>query len=246
VLLVAFVVVELRVAHPLLPLRVPADRNRGASFLAILLSGAALFGVFLFLTYYLQQNRGYSPIQTGLAFLPMTGAILVIAPAVSTLLLRRVGPRVLVSVGMLLCAVGMAIFTRIGPHTSYVSPVLIGELVLGCGLALVFATAINASTMGVEPHDSGVASALVNACQQVGGALGIALLSTIAASATSSFATSHHGAAALASRATIHGYTVAFWVSAGLFALGAVSSALLFERDARIVAEEGAAPVMAH
>jgi EmrB/QacA subfamily drug resistance transporter len=246
VLLVAFVLTELRVAHPLLPIRVPADRNRGASFLAILLSGAALFGVFLFLTYYLQEDRGYSPIKTGLAFLPMTGAILIVAPFVSTVLLTRVGPRVLVSVGMLLCAVGMTIFTRIGLHTAYVSPVLIGELVLGAGLGLVFATAINASTIGVEPHDAGVASALVNACQQVGGALGIALLSTIAASAASSFATGHHGAATLASRAAIHGYTTAFWVSAGLFAVGALSSLLLYERDARVVAEEGAVPALAH
>jgi hypothetical protein len=118
--------------------------------------------------------------------------------------------------------------------------------VLGAGLGLVFATAINASTIGVEPHDAGVASALVNACQQVGGALGVALLSTIAASAASSFATGHHGAASLASRASIHGYTIAFWVSAALFAVGALSSLLLYERDARVVAEEGAVPALAH
>ncbi len=245
VLLAAFVMLELRVTHPLLPLRVPGDRNRGASFLAILLSGAALFGVFLFLTYYLQQNRGYSPIKTGLAFLPMTGAVLIVAPFVSSVLLSRVGPRVLVSGGMLLCGIGMAIFTRIGLHTSYVSPVLIGELVLGAGLGFVFATAINASTIGVRPADAGVASALVNACQQVGGALGIALLSTIAASAASSFATGHQPAATLASRAAIHGYTIAFWVSAALFGAGALSSLLLYRRDARVVTED-AVPVLAH
>jgi EmrB/QacA subfamily drug resistance transporter len=246
VLLVTFVMTELRVTHPLLPMRVPADRNRGASFLAILLSGAAVFGVFLFLTYYLQQNRGYSAIKTGVAFLPMTGAILITAPFVSAVLLRRVGPRVLVSAGMLISAVGMAIFTRIGLHTSFVSPVLIAELVLGVGLGVVFATAINAATLGVEPHDAGVASALVNACQQVGGAVGVALLSTIAASATSNFATSHHGAATLASRASIHGYTIAFWVAAALFAIGAVSSLLLYEHDARVVPADSAAPVLAH
>jgi predicted MFS family arabinose efflux permease len=245
-LLLAFVLVELRVLHPLLPLRVPADRNRGASYLAILFSGAAIFGVFLFLTYYLQENRGYSPVKTGLAFLPLTGAVLITAPTVSSLLLVRVGPRVLVTTGMLLCGAGMAIFAQIGLHTSYASTVLIGELVLGAGLGFVFSTAINASTVGVEAADAGVASALVNACQQVGGALGVALLSTIAASATSHYAAGHHGAASLASSALIHGYTVAFWVSAGLFAAGAVSSLLLYERDVQVVVEDGVAPVLAH
>ncbi len=246
ILLLGFVGTELRVVHPLLPLRVPGDRNRGASFLVILFSGAALFGVFLFLTYYLQQTRGYSPVKTGLAFMPLTGAVLLTAPIVSSFLLVRVGPRPLVSVGMLLCGAGMAIFTRIGLHTSYVSPVLIGELILGAGLGFVFATAVNAATIGVERHDAGVASALVNACQQVGGALGVALLSTIAASATSSYATGHHGVGSVASRALIHGYSVSFWVSAGLFAAGAVCALLLYERDARVVVEDGAAPVLAH
>ncbi len=236
-LLIAFAVLELRVAHPLLPLRVPAERNRGASFLAMLLSAAAMFGVFLFLTYYLQQNRGYSPIKTGLAFLPMTGAIMITAVTVSTVLLTRVGPKILVSVGMLLAGIGMAIFTSIGLHTAYASSALIGELVMGVGLGLVFATAMNSSTIGVAPSDAGVASALVNACQQVGGALGTALLSTIAASAASSFATSHARSATLASQASIHGYTTAFWVAAGVFAVGAVSSALLYERNVKATVE---------
>jgi hypothetical protein len=147
---------------------------------------------------------------------------------------------------MLTSAVGMAIFTRIGLHTSYVSPVLIGEVVLGAGLGMVFATAINASTMGVEHHDAGVASALVNACQQVGGAVGVALLSTIAASATSNFVAGHHATATLAARAAIHGYTIAFWVAAALFAVGAVTSVLLYERDARVVADSDGAPALVH
>ena len=238
VLLIGFAVLELRVAHPLLPLRVPAERNRGASFLAMLLSAAAMFGVFLFLTYYLQQNRGYSPIKTGLAFLPMTGAVMITAVTVSTVLLTRVGPKILVSAGMLLAGIGMAIFTSIGLHTSYASTVLIGELVMGIGLGLVFATAMNSSTIGVAPSDAGVASALVNACQQVGGALGTALLSTIAASAASSFGASHASgprpSAALLSQSAIHGYTTAFWVAAGVFAVGAVTSALLYQRNVKV------------
>ena len=243
VLLLGFVAVETRVAHPLMPLRVPAERNRGASFLAMLLSAAAMFGVFLFLTYYLQQNRGYSPIKTGLAFLPLTGAIMITAVTVSTVLLTRVGPKILVSLGMLLAGIGMAVFAQIGLHTSFASTVLIGELVMGVGLGLVFATAMNSATIGVAPSDAGVASALVNACQQVGGALGTALLSTIAASAATSFATTHVRSATLASQASIHGYTTAFWVAAALFAVGAVTSVLLYQRNTTLGTEPDEAEV---
>ena len=251
VLLAAFAVTELRVKHPLLPLRVPADRNRGASFMAMLLSAAAMFGVFLFLTYYLQQNRGYSPIKTGLAFLPMTGAIMITAVTVSTVLLTRVSPKYLVSLGMLFAAGGMALFTQIGANTSYVDPVLFGELAMGVGLGLVFATAMNSATIGVAPSDAGVASALVNACQQIGGALGTALLSTIAASATTTYIAGHVASAgskaALQDAASIHGYSIAFWVSAGIFAGGAALCAALYERNARVEVEQGAGqPVLSH
>ena len=237
VLLLGFVASETRAAHPLMPLRVPAERNRGASFIAMLLSAAAMFGVFLFLTYYLQQNRGYSPIKTGLAFLPLTGAIVISAVTVSTVLLTRVGPKILVSLGMGLAGVGMAVFAQIGLHTAFASTILIGELVMGVGLGLVFATAMNSATIGVAPSDAGVASALVNTCQQVGGALGTALLSTIAASAATSFATTHARSATLASRASIHGYTTAFWVAAALFAVAAVTSAALYQRNADLGTE---------
>jgi EmrB/QacA subfamily drug resistance transporter len=247
-LLVAFAVTEFRVRHPLLPMRVPGDRNRGASFMAMLLSAAAMFGVFLFLTYYLQQNRGYSPIKTGLAFLPMTGVIMITAVTVSATLLTRVGPKLLVTLGMLLAGGGMAIFTQIGATTSYLWPVLPGLLVMGIGLGLIFATAMNSSTIGVAPSDAGVASALVNACQQVGGALGTALLSTIAASATTSFVTTHatgRPTAALLDRGAIHGYSVAFWVSAGIFLAGAVVTGLLYERGAKVTEESLGAAVPA-
>ena len=250
-LLVAFVLTEMRTANPLLPLRVTANRNRGASFLAMLLSAAAMFGVFLFLTYYLQQDRGYSPIATGLAFLPMTAAIMITAITVSTVLLAKVSPRVLVSPGMLLAAVGMVLFTRIGPTTSYVWPVLPALLVMGVGLGLVFATAMNTATLGVQASDAGVASALVNACQQVGGALGTALLSTIAAGATTTYAAANAASArtggaraALADHAAIHGYATAFWVSAGIFLAGSVITGLLYARNAR-VSEESLGSVVA-
>jgi EmrB/QacA subfamily drug resistance transporter len=247
VLLASFAAIEFRSRHPLLPMRVPADRNRGASFLAMLVSAAAMFGVFLFLTYYLQDNRGYSPVHTGIAFLPMTAIIMLTSVTVATVLLSRVSPKILVTVGMLCAAGGMVMFTQIGAGTTYLWPVLPGLLVMGVGLGLIFGTAMNNATVGVRPDDAGVASAVVNACQQVGGAIGTALLSTIAASATSTYAAGHAalarsagGRAGLENVASIHGYTVAFWVSAGLFIAGAVISGALYRRG--IVTTGTAAP----
>lgn len=248
-LLAVFVGVEARVPHPLLPLRVIRDRNRGGSFVAMALSGAAMFGAFLFLTYYLQQNRGYSPVKTGLGFLSLTGMIMVNAVLASTVLATRVGPKVIVSVGMLFAGIGMALLTRIGISTSYLSSVLPGELMLGIGLGWVFGVAFNGATIGVELHDTGVASAVVNACQQIGGALGTALLSTIAASSTSNWISDHAGTvpphSGLLAAASIHGYRVGFWVSAGLFAAGAVATALLYTRDARIAVPDATAEPIA-
>ncbi len=235
VLLLSFAAVETRSRHALLPPRVVASRNRGASFLAMLISAAAMFGVFLFLTYYLQDNRGYSPVKTGLAFLPMTGVIMITAVTVSAGLLNRVGPKLLVSTGMLFAAVGMGIFSQIGYSTSYLWPVLPGLVVMGLGLGFIFGTAMNTGTVGVQASDAGVASAVINACQQIGGALGTALLSTIAASATATYAAAHGalaqsaGQASLASHASIHGYSIAFWVSCGLFAAGAIITGVLYE-----------------
>jgi MFS family permease len=161
---------------------------------------------------------------------------------------------VLVTTGMILAAIGMALFTRIGVTTSFVWPILPGELVMGMGLGFIFATAMNTATIGVEPSDAGVASALVNACQQVGGALGTALLSTIAASAATHFGASHAaavhsaaGKALLVERASIHGYTTAFWISALIFVVGAGLSAVLYERGVKVTQESmGGEPVLAH
>jgi nitrate/nitrite transporter NarK len=123
----------------------------------------------------------------------MTVVIMIVAVSVSTLLLARVGPKILVTLGMLLSAVGMVFFTQLSLTTNYLWPILPGLLVMGAGLGFIFATAMNSSTIGVAPTDAGVASALVNACQQVGGALGTALLSTIAASAATSFGSPRRG-----------------------------------------------------
>jgi EmrB/QacA subfamily drug resistance transporter len=227
VLLAVFVAIERRASHPLLPLRVVEDRNRGASYLAMLFASAGMFGVFLFLTYYLQQTLGYSPVKTGLAFLPMVVLLMMASTSSSTLLLPRVGPRPLVAAGMLLAAIGMLLLTGLGVRSAYAASVLPTLLVMGIGLGLVFATAMNTSTFGVGAADAGVAAATVNTAQQIGGSLGTALLNTIAATATTSYLAGKHATTSVLAQATVHGYTTAFTWSAVIFAVGCVSCGLL-------------------
>ncbi len=234
VLLVVFVLVERRVAHPLLPLRIVTDRNRGGAYTAMFLAAIGMFGVFLFLTYYLEETLGYSAVKTGLAFLPLTLILVVVAAVGNTILLTRVSPRIAVPIGLLLGAAGMALLTRIGLHASYVSDVLPTLLLLGVGLGLVFAPAFTLGTLGVDRSDAGVASATINVAQQIGGSIGTSLLNTIAATAATSYITAH--AASITSAASkqlvaanglIHSYHVVFWVAAGIYVFAAVVTGLL-------------------
>jgi EmrB/QacA subfamily drug resistance transporter len=248
VLLSTFAIVESRVAHPLLPPRVIADRTRGGSYLAIGIAGIAMFGVFLFLTYFLQQTKGFSPIQTGLAFLPMPATIIATSTTVNIKLLGRVGPRPLMTLGMTLGAVGMVYLAQLEPGSSYAGHVLPALVVIGLGMGNIFAPAFATATYGVAPHDTGVASAMVNTMQQVGGSIGTALLSSIFASAVTSYATSHRPGPGFRDAAAVHGYTVAFWVSAAVFAVGAVVVATTM-RSVRVAQPGGAGaaePVAAH
>jgi EmrB/QacA subfamily drug resistance transporter len=249
VLLALFVVIQTRSANPLLPLRVVLDRDRGGSFLAMVLAGAGMFGVFLFLTYYLQQNLEFSPIGAGFAFLPMTFSIVIAATSASTKLLPKLGPRPLIAGGMTLAAVGLVMLTSIGVETAYVTHVLPGILVIGAGMGMVFASAMATATFGVEPGDAGVASAMVNTMQQVGGSIGTALLSTMAASAVTSQLAAAAGRpdAALAAQAAVHGYTTAFWWAAGIFAVGAViCGALLTSRSVEVARAAPGEAAFAH
>jgi len=227
VLLVLFYLWLRRAAHPLLPLRVVEDRNRGGSFLTILIAGLGIFGVFLFLTYFMQQNLGFSPIQAGLAFLPLPVCIVTASIIAQTRFLPRTGPRPLIFTGMLFGAAGMIYLAQLDISSTYGPNVLPGLMILGLGFGMIFATAINTATLGVMPQDAGVASALVNTCQQVGGAAGTALLSTIAATATVGYAAGKAASPEVAASAAIHGYTVAFWVSAGIFLVGAAVGGLM-------------------
>ena len=238
VLLATFVVIELRADAPLLPMRVILDRNRGGSYLSSLLVGIGLFGVFLFLTYYFQGTLHYSALKTGFAFLPFAAGIAV-AAGVASQLLPRVGPRVLMGLGLAMGAVGLVWFTRIGLHADYGLHVLPAEIVVSFGLGLAFVPMSSTALIGIAPHDAGVASALVNTTQQIGGALGTALLNTIAASATASYIAVHGVSAARAG--AVHGYTTGFSYSAVILACSVAAAVLLIRASRRDVATEGAA-----
>jgi EmrB/QacA subfamily drug resistance transporter len=246
-LLAGFIAIERRVEHPLLPLRVVADRGRGGAYLAVAIVGAGMFGVFLFLTYYMQQTLGFSPLRTGLAFLPMMAVIMPTGAIGQTRLVPRFGARRLVTLGMALGATAMLIFTGVGVHSSYVTHVLPGLLIMGLGLGLIMAPAMSTATLGVDRRDAGVASAMVNTGQQIGGSIGTALLSTLASSAAHSYATAHHSAANLAAQAAVHGYTAAFVWAVGIFAVGALASWLLLPSGAPELEPDPAAElVFAH
>jgi EmrB/QacA subfamily drug resistance transporter len=221
VLLAAFVAIESRTANPLLPLRVVAHRTRGGSYLSVGVLSVAIFGVFLFLTYYMQRVHGFSAIETGLAFLPLSAVVMVTAATVNTKLLARVGPRPLLTLGLSLAGIALLWLAQIDVSSSYAGGVLPPLLVLGMGMGNVFAPAIASATYGVEPRDSGVASAMVNTMQQVGGSVGLALLSTIAASATSSYAEGRPPSPQVMADAAVHGFTTAFYVGAGVLLVGA-------------------------
>src|SRR5689334_19712577 len=236
VLLVVFAAWQARAAHPLLPPRVVLDRNRGGAYLSFFIAAAGLFGIFLFLTYYLQQTLGYSPLVTGVAFLPISGGLVVMANLSTIVLMPRFGPEPLVVLGMLAASGGAAWLAQLGPHTVYATGVL-GPLILaGIGMGMVIAPMINTGTFGVAPQDAGEASATVTVGQMLGGSVGTALLNTIFTAAVTSYLTTHFAAAriigrqALAGLALAHGYDTAFWSIAGIFAGGAVIGGVLLCR----------------
>jgi EmrB/QacA subfamily drug resistance transporter len=234
VLVAGFVAAEQRVSHPLLPLRVILDRTRGGAYLAVFISGIAIFGTFLFLTYYLQVVKGDSPLSTGLLFLPMVACILIASNLSSIVLLPRLGPRVLVATGMLLGAAGMGYLSRLTVTSSYPSDVLPALLIMGLGFGMIFAPAINTATAGVAREDSGVASALVNTMQQVGGSIGTSALSTFALTATASYLIAHHTSRLAPAIAATHGYTVAFTFSAALLGVGFILTIVLVPTRRRL------------
>jgi len=263
VLLVAFVWWQNRAPMPLLPLHIVKDRNRAGCFLTMMLAVIGMFGLFLFMTYYLQVVLDYSPVKTGLAYLPLTAAIITGSTQISARLLQHVAPRMLMVPGMVLASGGMMLLTRMTTHSSYATEVMPGLILMGLGMGLTFMPVFATATSGVAPHDSGVTSATVNTSQQVGGSIGTALLNTIAASATTSYIADHIGSATsrsqqqlVALEGQVHGYTNAIWFAVGMLVLAAAivvtlvnagrpgSATVSSSEDG--VEDELAVPVVAH
>jgi EmrB/QacA subfamily drug resistance transporter len=245
-LLIVFAAWQSRAAHPLLPPRVILDRNRGGAYLTMVVTGAGIFGIFLFLIYYMQLTLGYSPVKSGVALLPMVVVIGVMANVGNIVLMPRLGPKPLLIAGMLCNAAGLAALTRIGVHSGYASALLGPVIVTGIGMGLIFSFAANTGTFGVAQRDAGIASASINTGQQLGGSIGTALLNTIAASATAGYLASHgrgRPAPQLAQLALIHGYTTVFWWCAAIFAAGALVCGALLRRGPLTPPGDIAAPV---
>jgi predicted MFS family arabinose efflux permease len=242
-LLASFVVVEARSSHPLLPLRVVGERNRGGAFLASFLVGAGLFAMFVFLSYYMQGVLHYSALKAGVAFLPFAAGIIV-AAAASSSLVPRIGPRIPMTVGLLAAAAGLAWLTQIGVHTSFWAYVFGPQILMSMGLGLAFPALSSTALINVRDRDSGVASAMVNTTQQIGGSLGTALLNTVAATATAGYIAAH--GREFVPAGLVHGYSIAFALGAGMLLLAALASAVFVEgrpSDTPAAAEEPALAV---
>jgi EmrB/QacA subfamily drug resistance transporter len=235
VLLATFVAIERRVSEPLLPLRIVVDRNRGGAFIAMFAAGAAMFGTFLFLTYYMQGTLHYSPVVTGFAYLPMIAGLIVSAQIATNVLLPRFGPKFMVAGGMVAAAVAMALLTRTGLDSSYVTVILPALGILGLGFGLIMAPSMSVATVGLAT-DAGIASAMVNTSQQVGGSVGTSLLNTLSATAVTAYALANRATATsvrtLQAQATVHGYHVVFTYAAVFLLVGALTAGLLLRRGA--------------
>ena len=230
VLLAVFASFETRAKYPLLPPRVVRNRTRGGSMLAMLFASVGIFGVFLFLTYYLQGTLGFSPVKTGVAFLPLVAALAATAQVSNRILLPRFGPKPIVPIGLLVSAAALFGLHLVGLHSSYVSHVLPYLLVLGIGFGLSVAPAFSTGTLGLAPRDAGVGSATLNTAQQVGGSIGTSLLNTLAASAATSYLVGRTLTPANLQAALLHSYTTAFLWSSLIFVAGAVVAGLVLQR----------------
>ncbi|MFF4851790.1 MFS transporter [Streptomyces sp. NPDC001194] len=239
-LLAAFVWWQRRSTHPLLPLRIVLDRVRGTALIAVFITGVGMFGVFLFLTYYLQHTRGYSPAKTGLAFMPMSGCTMIGAIGSNMGLLGRIGGRPRIVTGMLLSACGMVWMTNLTATGPYVVDVLPGQVATGLGMGLITAAAMNLGTAGIDPRDAGVGSATVNAMRQTGGSVGTALMSTLAAGAVARSLAGRQPTPDLMARAALEGYHTVFTASAAIFAVGAVLTLFMLPGGLSVERRHGA------
>jgi EmrB/QacA subfamily drug resistance transporter len=245
VLLVAFGFIERRSREPLMPLSIFKNRNRAGTYGMMLCIGIALFSMFYFLTQFLQNVQGWSAVKTGVGFLPMTLGIIV-AAILTSRFIGRVGIRIPLIAGPAAAVLGMLWISRITPTSHYLS--VVGPLVLiALGMGFAFVPLTLTAVSRVTPDEAGLASALLNTMQQVGGALGLAVLATIAIDATKSKLTSLHSTTSMAQKiATTHGYTTAFLVSAGIVFIALLISIIVIRVPSELTPEELAASPALH
>ncbi|MBJ7455408.1 MAG: MFS transporter [Thermoleophilia bacterium] len=229
-LIVAFVVIEFRAAAPLLPLGIFRLRSLTGANIVGLLLGAAVFAMFFFLSLYMQQVLGYSALKSGFAYL-LVAVVIILAAGASQALVTRFGTKMILAIGMALLTAGLLYFTQIEVGGSYLIDLVPGFLLAGVGLGFAFVPVSIAALQGVRPHEAGVASGLINTSQQIGGALGIAILSTIATSRTASVVTDAGGAESAIPGALTEGFQYAFAVGAGMAVIGLIATLLFLDRE---------------
>lgn len=232
-LLVGFGVRQTRAKHPLMPPRIVREQRRLGAFLVAGFAPVAMFALYLCMTYYFQVVLEFSAIRTGLAFLPLTVAMVVSSTQIAARLLTRVAPRVIVAPGLVVAATGMLLLARVGAESRYTTQVLPALILVGMGLGCTMMTCMATATSGVAPRDQGVTSAMVNASMQLGGAIGTAVLNTVAATATAGFFAEHRysgaGQGALRAEGMVHGFSVALWCVVGLLLVTSLMAAALMK-----------------
>ncbi len=246
VLLGGFIATEQRAASPLMPLRLFRNKSLAGANVVGLMLGASIFSMFFLLTLYMQQVLGYSPLRTGIGYL-LVASVIVVSAAASQALVTKIGVRTVLATGMGLTVVGLLYFSQISVGGSYVGDLAPGFILTGVGLGFSFVPVTIASLVGVEMNDAGVASGIINTSQQIGGALGTAILSTVAFTRVTDYLTSHAAAPDLLLRADVDGFSVAFLVGAGLAALGFLATLTMVPGGVapEQVAEEATEPVTA-
>jgi len=236
-LLAAFVVIELRSAAPLVDFQIFRMRTLTATNIVALLVAAALFSMFFFISLYMQQVLGYDALKAGLAYLPLAGGIIVSAGLASQLV-TRIGFKPVFVGGLVLTAAGLAWFSQVSVDGAYLSDILFPSLLAAVGLGFAFVSMTIAAVAGVGPQQAGLASGLINTSQQIGGALGLAILVSVATSKTDSVMTAAGGAPSALPSALTEGFQAAFTVAIGFAVLGAIlATVLISSRDSREHAE---------
>jgi EmrB/QacA subfamily drug resistance transporter len=250
VLLALFVMVERRSSSPLLPMRVLTNRNRAGAYIVGSLVGAGMFAVFLFLTLYMQLFLHYEPLQAGLGFLPFSGGV-IIGAGIGSQLVLKIGAKFVVPIGLVMGAAALAWLSRLDVDTTYVGTILPAEIVMAVGMGFIFMSVTNVALVGISKDDAGVASAMVNTTQQIGGSLGTALLTTFSTSAAATYLALHlpaagsgeQGQALAQGAAAVHGWGVAFLWASAFFVLAAIASVLLINAGRLETAPAEGAPV---